>query len=283
MSPALQGGEELVGEGLDRRVADAEPAAVGEDVVADRVQQVGLADARRSVDEERVVGVAGELGHGQGGGVGEAVGVADDELLEGQLRVDPVLGRARGGQLRSGGPGAGAALGGRARAHVDGDLGSEDRRDAAPAVRARSARRPRRAAHAGPRPRGRRPRGRAPAGARARRRTCQPGPPGAARPGWRSRCARGPRSRQGQSAPRQAAFGGRWGEEAALGTTGAATIATGWGPNAGLAGGLWTHVANREQNRRRGMHTPVHDVCEGSVDNVRALDWRAGHSTLPLP
>ena len=54
---ALQGGEELVGERLDRRVADAEAAAVGEDVVADRVQQVGLADAGRPVDEERVVGV----------------------------------------------------------------------------------------------------------------------------------------------------------------------------------------------------------------------------------
>ena len=43
---ALQGGEELVGEGLDRRVADGEAGAVGEDVVADRVQEVGLADAR---------------------------------------------------------------------------------------------------------------------------------------------------------------------------------------------------------------------------------------------
>ena len=30
------------------------------------------------------------------------------------------------------------------------------------------------------------------------------------------------------------------------------------------------------------MHTPVHGVSQGSVDNVRALDWRAGHPTLPL-
>ena len=53
------------------------------------------------------------------------------------------------------------------------------------------------------------------------------------------------------------------GEEAALGATGAATIATGQGPNAGPAGALWTHVANREQNRRPAMHTPVHDVSTG--------------------
>ena len=30
------------------------------------------------------------------------------------------------------------------------------------------------------------------------------------------------------------------------------------------------------------VHTPVHGVSNGSVDNVRALDWRAGHSTPPL-
>jgi hypothetical protein len=35
--------------------------------------------------------VAGELGHGQRGGVGEAVGVADDEVLEGEGGVDAVV------------------------------------------------------------------------------------------------------------------------------------------------------------------------------------------------
>ena len=98
----------------------------------------------RPVDEERVVGVAGELGHGQGGGVGEAVGVADDELLEGQRWVDPVVlgAHAAPATLASAAPGAGAALGGGARAHVDGDLGAEDRRRRWPAARARSARPP---------------------------------------------------------------------------------------------------------------------------------------------
>ena len=53
------------------------------------------------------------------------------------------------------------------------------------------------------------------------------------------------------------------GEEAALGATGAATIATGQGPKREPGGALGTHVANREQNRRRAMHTPVHEVSKG--------------------
>ena len=43
---------------LDGRVADGQAAAVGAHVVADRVQQVRLADAGRAVDEQRVVGLA---------------------------------------------------------------------------------------------------------------------------------------------------------------------------------------------------------------------------------
>ena len=72
------------------------------------------------------------------------------------------------------------------------------------------------------------------------------------------------------------------GEEAALGATGAATIATGQGPERGAAGGLRTHVANREQNRRRAMHTPVHGVCEGSVDNAPRARLARRSPTLPL-
>ena len=52
-----QRGDELVRERLDRDAADGRPAAVRPDVVPDRVEQVGLADARRAVDEERVVGL----------------------------------------------------------------------------------------------------------------------------------------------------------------------------------------------------------------------------------
>ncbi len=83
----LDGGHECVREALGRRGTHAQPAAVGAHVVADRVQQVGFPQARRAVEKERVVGLAGQLGDCECRGVGEAVGVADDELVEGELRV----------------------------------------------------------------------------------------------------------------------------------------------------------------------------------------------------
>ncbi len=81
-------GDEVVGERLGGRVADGGAAAEGEHVVADRVQEVGLAEPRRGVEEERVVGLARKLGDGEGGRVGEAVAVADDELLEAVAGVE---------------------------------------------------------------------------------------------------------------------------------------------------------------------------------------------------
>ena len=77
--------------------AHAQAGAVGEQEVGDRAQQVGLADARRAADEERVVGLRGHLGDGQRGGVGEPVAVADHELVEGQLGVAEAGPLARGG------------------------------------------------------------------------------------------------------------------------------------------------------------------------------------------
>jgi hypothetical protein len=78
------------------------------------VQEVGLADARRAVDEQRVVGLGGQLGDGERGGVREAVRVADDELVEGVAGVERrgvVVGpRGRAGGRR-GRPGAPAAAG----------------------------------------------------------------------------------------------------------------------------------------------------------------------------
>ena len=62
---ALDRADEVIGEGLDRRVADGDPAAVLGDVVRDRMQQVGLAEAGRAADEERVVGQARHLGDGE--------------------------------------------------------------------------------------------------------------------------------------------------------------------------------------------------------------------------
>src|SRR3712207_8839495 len=50
---------------LGRRAAHAHAGAVGHEVVRDRVEQVRLAHPGRAVDEERVVGRAGELGDGE--------------------------------------------------------------------------------------------------------------------------------------------------------------------------------------------------------------------------
>ncbi len=84
----LDRGDELVGELLAGRVDDALARELGDDLVADRVHQVGLAEADAAVQEERVVGVARSLGDGQAGGVGQAVGRPDDEVREGVARVD---------------------------------------------------------------------------------------------------------------------------------------------------------------------------------------------------
>src|SRR3954451_20380596 len=91
--------DEGAGELLDRRVADAQAHAEAAHVVADRVEEVRLAEARRAMKEERVVGLSRHLGRGQRGRVGEAVPVADHELLEGVLGVEAGLG---GGGTRLG-------------------------------------------------------------------------------------------------------------------------------------------------------------------------------------
>ena len=106
---ATERAEELVREGLTGRAADAERRVVGQQQVRDRAQQVGLADARRTADEQGVVGLGGHLGDGERRGVREPVGVADDELVEGQLgvaqRADRRAGSRRSGPSRVGGGG----------------------------------------------------------------------------------------------------------------------------------------------------------------------------------
>ena len=96
------------------------------DEVADGVEQVRLAQADAAVDEERVVGLGGRLGHGQRGRLGEAVGRPGDEGLEGE----PGLQAARAPRLERGhalarrGGGEGLLLGGLGRrlAGLDRDL-----------------------------------------------------------------------------------------------------------------------------------------------------------------
>ena len=59
-----------------------------EDALADRLEQVRLAQADAAVDEQRVVGLAGLLGDGDAGGVRQAVAGAGDEVFEDVVGVE---------------------------------------------------------------------------------------------------------------------------------------------------------------------------------------------------
>ena len=63
------------------------------------MEQVGLPEPWRGVEEERVVGLSRKLGDGERGRVGEAVAVADDELIEAVARVEGSGLRRLGGSV----------------------------------------------------------------------------------------------------------------------------------------------------------------------------------------
>ena len=94
----LDGVDELVGELLATEVDDAGTLLDRENVVADRLEEVGLAKAAASVDEEGVVSPGWGVGDGLSGGVGELVVGADDEAVE---RVGGIHSR-HGGRQRLG-------------------------------------------------------------------------------------------------------------------------------------------------------------------------------------
>ena len=85
----------LVEERLGADVADDVVLVVTVHVVPDGVQQVGLAETRRAVDEQRVVRAARRLGDAQCGGERELVRRALHECLEGVARVHARRCRAR--------------------------------------------------------------------------------------------------------------------------------------------------------------------------------------------
>ena len=95
---AAERAQELVREGLAGGAAHDEPGVVGQHEPRYRAEQVGLSDSRRAADEQRVVGLCGHLRDGERRGVREAVAVADDELLEGQLGVAQRAGAASPGR-----------------------------------------------------------------------------------------------------------------------------------------------------------------------------------------
>ena len=121
--PALEGQrgrgaqrvDEVVHEGLGGHVENLATGVVLRHVVPDGVEEVGLAQARVTVDEQGVVGPARGLGHGLGRRVGQAVRGGGDEGLEGELRIELDRRRltARPGPGRSARPAAGARRAGR--------------------------------------------------------------------------------------------------------------------------------------------------------------------------
>ena len=78
----------FVGELLGGDVGDARALLVADDMLADGVQQMRLAQADAAVKEKRIVGFAGRLRHRQRGGVGKIVVVADHERVEGVLGIE---------------------------------------------------------------------------------------------------------------------------------------------------------------------------------------------------
>jgi CO dehydrogenase/acetyl-CoA synthase alpha subunit len=57
---------------------------LADDGVADGVDQVGLAETGAAVDEQRVVGAARIVGDLDGRRPGQIVGLADDQIVEGE-------------------------------------------------------------------------------------------------------------------------------------------------------------------------------------------------------
>jgi hypothetical protein len=94
--------------------------------VRDGVHQVGLAEAGRTVDEERIIIVSGLLRDGERGAVGHLVLRTHDEMIEGVGRLDRRSRRggrggargARRGRRRRGGLAGGVDRSGQAVIHV---------------------------------------------------------------------------------------------------------------------------------------------------------------------
>jgi hypothetical protein len=76
------------------------PGLVGQQPVAHRVHQVGLAQADAAVDEQRVVQLARHAGHVHGRGARHAVGRALDQGVESEAVLSRFLKPAGGRRLR---------------------------------------------------------------------------------------------------------------------------------------------------------------------------------------
>ena len=80
--------DDLVDELLGAEVVHARSGVLDEHGVRDRLHQMRLAQTRRPVDEQRVVGLAGRFRHGVRRGGRELVRLPDDERLKGVALVE---------------------------------------------------------------------------------------------------------------------------------------------------------------------------------------------------
>jgi hypothetical protein len=100
--PAVNTLDHLVDELLGTHVEHPGFRVAFNNDVSDGLHQVGLAQPGSSIDEERVIGLAGRLGGGVRRSGGELVGLADDEGVEGIPLVERLSARI---ELGSGGCG----------------------------------------------------------------------------------------------------------------------------------------------------------------------------------
>jgi len=98
----LEGVDELVGEAFAAGVDDLVAAFLLEDLVADGVEEVGLAEPDTTEEEEGIEGPARVLGHRERGAVGHLAVVAHHEARKGAVLVEQGLGvAARGPRVAS--------------------------------------------------------------------------------------------------------------------------------------------------------------------------------------
>ena len=73
--------DQFIGELFGAKIDDFQPGFLDQHLVADGVKQMGFAQPRSPIYEQRVVS-GGVVGHGHGGGVGQLIGIAHDEVGE---------------------------------------------------------------------------------------------------------------------------------------------------------------------------------------------------------
>ena len=85
--PALDGGDQLIGKGLGADIEDQQVAV--DEMVAEGLQQMGLAEARCTVEEERIVAITRSIGGAAARCGRQLIAFADDEAVEGVALSQP--------------------------------------------------------------------------------------------------------------------------------------------------------------------------------------------------